>query len=173
MTCAQMTAAMKSGDEAAWREFHNAQYSWLISAATHRATPTLDASEIVQLTYLRAVRHIKAFADEAQLRNWLLCLMRCVIIDHARQVKRRSLLMEKFQHWQQTTAEPAAPSNEHDIDDVLLDLPQSDSRLLQRKYIEGWTTRELAQEANATPKAIESKLARLRKQLRSQLTIQP
>lgn len=173
MSCAKMTRGMADSDEGAWREFHALYFDWLYASALTRSPNRADASEVVQLTFLRAVRHIKVFKDEAQFKNWLRCLMRCVVIDQARKIKRRSLFMEKFTLWQELRkpSERYAESQKN-IDEMLSTLPSKDAVLIQRKYLEGWSTKELAECEQTTPKAIESRLARLRKRLKIDLTPQ-
>jgi RNA polymerase sigma-70 factor (ECF subfamily) len=46
-------------------------------------------------------------------------------------------------------------------------LPSSDRTLIEAKYLQRRSTRELAEELGTTDKAVESRLARLREKLRS------
>ena len=157
---------MARHDEAAWRQFHHRYYDWLLMMASLRTNAPSEASELTQLTLLRVVRHIKTFKSEADFKNWLLCLMRCVIIDWSRQMKRRNLLSEKYQLWQLLRQGETEMPIRHGFADILGQLPDNDALLLQQKYIEGWSTRDLANKHNTSAKAIESKLARLRSHLR-------
>ncbi|MFT7173323.1 MAG: RNA polymerase sigma factor (sigma-70 family) [Paracoccaceae bacterium] len=169
MTCKELTTDMTSLQEAAWESFHDRYYDWLTGMAIARGHSKSDPGEIVQQTYLRVARHIKIFQTEEALKNWLVCLMRCVVIDLARQSTRRHSLLEKFSHWQESRIQPT-PSSHHDLDGALSKLNPDDAALIRQKYLEGWTTRELAESCQATPKAIESRLARLRKQLKNSLS---
>lgn len=160
-------------EEEAWKAFHSEYFDRLTGMALARSSPHMDASEIVQLTCLRVVRHIKVFHSEAAFQNWLSCLMRCTIIDLSRQIKRRNVLLEKLNHWQESRhTNPAltTPTIDYDLDDALASLPNDDANLIRMKYVEGWSTRELAEHGQTTVKAVESKLARLRKQLKALLT---
>ena len=166
------TRFLAEGDEAAWRWFHERYYLPLLRYAAHRCGDASAASEIVQDTYLRVARHAKPFTRESDFWGWLCCIVRCVAIDHSRHIKRRSLLMEKYAHWRASQSDNATawrPSNKHTftlIDEALAKLPDEDAALLRRKYCEGHKTDELASALGTTPKAVEHRLARLRKQLR-------
>lgn len=166
------TRLLAEGDESAWRCFHERYYVPLLRYAAHRCGDASAASEIVQDTYLRIARHAKSFSSEAGFWGWLCCVVRCVAIDHNRQIKRRSLLMEKYAHWRELQSVDEAkwrPSNNYAhalIDEALAQLPDEDTALLQRKYCEGSTTDELASALGTTSKAVEHRLARIRKQLR-------
>jgi RNA polymerase sigma-70 factor (ECF subfamily) len=166
------TRLLAEGDDAAWRWFHDRYYPSLLRYAAHRCGTPSAASEIVQDTYLRIARHAKPFTREADFWGWLCCIVRCVAIDYSRQIKRRSLLMEKYSHWRasqsddETAWHPSKQDNLALIDEALAKLPDEDATLLRRKYCEGSTTDELASALGTTSKAVEHRLARLRKQLR-------
>jgi RNA polymerase sigma factor (sigma-70 family) len=166
------TRLLAEGDEAAWRWFHHRYYFALLRYAAHRSGNASAAAEIVQNAYLRIARHAKPFAVEADLWQWLCCIVRCVALDHLRHVTRRSRLMEKFAHWRDAASggEPEHCLANHQTraltDEALEKLPAEDAALLRRKYCEGDTTEELATTLGQTPKAMEHRLARLRGQLR-------
>lgn len=172
MSCHDMTSGMVRCDENAWAVFHHQYFDWLYATSLLRGIRHGEADDIVQLTCLRAVRHIKVFENESDLKNWLNCLMRCVVIDRARKFQRRNILIEKFALWQELRKEVNQTKPVVDLEklDRALDgLPSHDAQLIKLKYVDGWSTREIAEKHSTTPKAIESKLARLRKNLRHQL----
>lgn len=166
------TRLLAQGDESAWRWFHERYYLSLLRYAAHRCGDASAASEIVQDAYLRIARHAKPFAEEADFWAWLCCIVRCVAIDYSRQIKRSSLLIEKYAHWRASQSDDVTrwhPSNQYTLllfDEAIAKLPVEDAALLQRKYCEGTTTDELARDLGTTSKSVEHRLARLRKQLR-------
>ena len=168
----ERTRLLAEGDDAAWRWFHERYYLPLLRYAAHRSGDASAADEIVQHAYLRIARHAKPFAAEPEFWGWLCCIVRCAGLDHARHITRRSALLEKFAHWRASHADDEAawhPSNNHTLalaDEALAKLPDEDSALLRRKYCDGSTTDELADELGTTSKAIEHRLARLRERLR-------
>ena len=166
------TRLLATGDDAAWRWFHERYYLALLRYAAHRSGDTSAASEIVQQAYLRVARHAKPFSKEPDFWGWLCCIVRCAALDHARQITRRSALMEKFAHWRSAHSDDEAewhPSGNHSLalaDEALAKLPSEDAALLRRKYCDGSTTDELGLALGITSKAVEHRLARLRGQLR-------
>lgn len=52
------------------------------------------------------------------------------------------------------------------LEECLEELEPSDRRLIESKYLDGQTIKEIADEAKLTEKAVESRLLRVRKQLR-------
>ncbi len=164
-SCRRLTSRMRKGDEAAWREFHRCYLEFLLAYAGSRGVVGPDAYDLVQATYLRVLRHVKEFPDEGALKGWLRCLLRCELIDQARKGTRRLALLEKYAHWQDGRTSPATMDHVR-VEEILMDLPEVEQKLMMRSCVEGWTHQELALEARTTPKAIESKLARIRRRLR-------
>ena len=168
----EWTRRLAAGDDAAWRWFHESYYVTLLRYAAHRSGDASSAGEIVQQAYLRIARHAKPFAEEKEFSNWLFCLVRCAALDHARHHARRSLLAEKYAHWRAAQSGPddgwqdSAGHTAALTREALAKLPAADSELIRRKYCEGASTCELAEELGTTSKAIEHRLARLRGLLR-------
>jgi RNA polymerase sigma-70 factor (ECF subfamily) len=166
------TRRLAQGDEESWRWFHQRYYLPLLRYASQRVGNPSHASEVVQQSYLRVARHIRPFTSEGDFWNWLCCVVRCAAVDHGRTASRRLLLMEKFAHWRAShapdhTPSPATtPAASALLDEALATLSGDEANLLRRKYCEGWSTQDLATELSTTPKAIESRLARLRERLR-------
>ena len=164
-TVAKMTKRLARGDEGAWRWLHENYFPILHAAAVSRGASANDSADLVQRTYLRVLRHAKRFRTEPDLRSWLCCLLRCETIDAARSGQRRSTLLEKFQHREELKAAHPPP----EIDGLLDELEPADRELITHHYLHGWSQRELAAERGTSTKAIESRLARLRKHLRQTL----
>lgn len=162
---ATMTRRLARGDERAWRWLHDHYFAFLHAAAVARGTRPEDAADLVQRTYLRVLRHAKRFRTESDLRAWLCCLLRCETIDAARSGRRRLALLEKFQHREDLKHTHQSHDTEA-LAEALEDLPPADRDLLTRHYLHGWSQGELATENGVSPKAIESKLGRLRGRLR-------
>lgn len=163
-----LTRGLVGCNEQAWRDLHARYFARLKSQAMARGVPEGDAAEVVQRVYLRVLRHAKVIGTENALSAWLGCLTRCEAIDFSRLSKRRSWLGERFQQWQ----EAARAGHEADgeaLESAMLILDDEDRRLVSRHYLDGWSQEELAVEQQTSVKAVESKLARLRRKLRKQM----
>lgn len=163
-----LTRGLVRCDEDAWRDFHARYFARLRSMAVARGVREGDAGEVVQRVYLRIIRHAKVFESEGDLLAWLACLTRCEAIDAARRSTRRTWLGERFQQWQEFARSGEAADGEA-LESAMLSLEEDDRRLVSRHYVEGWSQEELAAEQKTSIKAIESKLARLRRRLRKHL----
>jgi RNA polymerase sigma-70 factor (ECF subfamily) len=173
-----LTQGLTRCDEIAWRAFHEEYHSQLHRMARARGASESDAPEIIQGVYLRVLRHAKVIPETQAFIAWLACLVRCEVIDHARRRTRRNWLNERIQQWQESRRQE--PSTEITANEELATAMQTleacDRALLEQHYLEGWSQKQLAEHHHTTVKAVESKLARLRKHLRQSLecpTIDP
>lgn len=151
---------MKRGDEAAWRRFHDLYYEDLRRVALSRGVSESEVADVIQRSYLRILKHVKPFSSENDFRAWCCCLLRSEIVDSSRRSGRRQSVMERFKEW------VSDKSTEWVGSDPLEGMAAADRSLLERHYVEGWSQAELAAEAGVSVKAIESKMARLRRRAR-------
>ena len=164
----KLTHGLSHCDEGAWRLFHERFYQMLHGWAVSRGAAICDAPAIVQGVYLRVLRHAKVFHDENSFHAWLTCLIRCEVIDAARKRGRRSWLNERFQQWQ-VSKDDTGGAVQDQLDAAMEGLAPSETTLVRRFYLDGWSQDDLADEQQVSVKAIESKLARLRGKLRKNM----
>ncbi len=167
---AEMTRGLSHCDEAAWRDFHDHFHQRLHHLAATRGVPPCDVPEIIQCVYLRVLRHAKVFRDRDSFHAWLACLVRCEVIDAGRKKGRRTWFNERFQQWQMSRKSADESTGGDVLEEALLELPENERALIRHHYLDGWSQETLAERHQVSVKAIESKLARLRKRLRRILT---
>ena len=166
-----LTHALERGDEEAWRQFHATYaprlFRYLLVVCAGREDASRDA---LQGTFLRAVRHIRPFDDEAELWGWLTVLARSAAADAGRRERRYlGLLARSFRQ----RSVPDCELHEAEIRlrsalaDELALLPPEERQLLERKYLAGEPVRQLATVLGTTEKAVESRLTRARQRLKS------
>ena len=166
-----LTKRMAEGSEAAFREFHAAwfprlfRYVFVLMRGDEHA-----ACDVTQETLLRVVRHVRLFECGESFWSWLTCLARSAAADHGRKSSRYRRLLDRFAGQTAARDEPA-PAPDFEISNTIargLDqLAEEDRLLLRRKYAEGASVRQMADHAGVTETAIESRLARARRELRS------
>ena len=72
-------------------------------------------------------------------------------------------------HWQnfsQSISSQTDPQLTDLLEETLQELNPEERSLIEGKYLQGFTIRELASDAGLTEKAVESRLLRLRRQIR-------
>jgi RNA polymerase sigma factor (sigma-70 family) len=161
------TRAMVRGDEAAWVSFHR-DYNGRI----HRYLLVLlkgndeVASEVLQITFTRLARHMREFHEEAVMWSWITRLARTALIDELRKRGRREESLREL------AEEPAAEQLERTdwselLQQALAQIETPERELLQRKYVQGQSVREIASGGMDSEKAVESRITRARAKLRA------
>jgi len=171
---AMLTRRLAVGEEEAFREFH-AQYfdrlhQFLLVVARGQEH---EAREALQETLLRVARHAREFDDEKTFWCWLRAVARNAARDAGRKRTRYRKLLETFAHFTRP-ALPTGPDADDDrltavIDECLAEFAPEDRALLHGKYLAGATVNELSAKEGLTAKAIESRLLRLRRELRERV----
>jgi RNA polymerase sigma-70 factor (ECF subfamily) len=166
---ATLTEALARGDEAAFRDFYSAYAGRMLRyALTITRGEILLAEEAVQIALVRIAAKVRRFDEEAAFWAWLARVVRSCVIDSARRQARYAALLQRLRA--QPDIEPLPREidrafSEH-LEVALATLPAADRELLRSKYHDCESTADLAARSGCTPKAIESRLARLRRHLR-------
>jgi RNA polymerase sigma factor (sigma-70 family) len=170
----QLTRRLAAGDEDAFRQFHAEYFDRLyrfLLVITHGQED--QSQEALQQTLLRVVRYIRVFESEEVFWSWLKAVARSAARDANRKQRRYSKLLERFASLFHPSPRNSAPYEEDRLASVLeeslAELEPLERRLLEAKYIEGSTVTELCDQTGLTPKAIESRLARLRQAVRERI----
>jgi RNA polymerase sigma-70 factor (ECF subfamily) len=138
------------------------------------------AEEALQETWLRVSRHARLIPTEPELWRWLATLARSAAVDGARRRSRYRAALDRYWGWIRGSPAPDLEEATSDAEaaleqmSMLLEtgleaLSETERRLLVARYREHRSVRELAQEQGVTEKALESRLFRLRTQLRREL----
>lgn len=93
----EWTAALASGDERAFRKFHEAYFDRLLRylLVTLRGDEAA-AREALQDTFMRVARHVRPFDREDVFWSWLTVLARSAARDHLRQRHRYGRLLGSY-----------------------------------------------------------------------------
>lgn len=167
---ARLSARLVAGEDAAWTEFHAQTFDRLLRYLLTAAHGHEDAArEALQAAYVKCVRHVRRFESEEAMWGWLAQIARGCLIDLARRRGRYAALLER---WEKEPASANATPAERDdlLAASLAQLAPAERTLIEARYTAGQPIAEIAAALGTTPKAIESRLARLRLRLRAWLT---
>lgn len=170
----ELTGGLAAGDEAAFREFHRGYFDRLYRLAlvlTHG--DPVAAGDVVQETLCRVARYARRFDDAEVFWCWLVAVARSAARDAGRKRRRYLVLLERYARRWLVLQPHAAADDASRLDELaaqcLSELEPGDRHLIEGKYLERQSVRELARRARLTEKAVESRLGRLRQQLRARL----
>jgi RNA polymerase sigma-70 factor, ECF subfamily len=133
------------------------------------------AREAVQLAWLRVVRHIRRFPSEEVFWSWLTVLARSAVVDEERKRNRYCAFLDRFFRRAQVEASTDSVADARLcelLESNLEVLPPVERELIQRKYFARESVKEIATDLDATEKAIESQLVRIRRKLKAGILAQ-
>jgi RNA polymerase sigma-70 factor (ECF subfamily) len=164
---------MAAGDELAYRTFYDAYFNRLSRYLLVVTAGDEDAArEALQAALVRVVRHIKVFPSDAIFWSWLTVLARSALSDQSRKRRRYLAFLDRFTwHTRAQQAAPADPETDARLG-ILLEtslgaLPFDERRLLEAKYFERRSVREIAGDLGLSEKAVDSRLVRIRQKLKN------
>ncbi|HEY2828116.1 MAG TPA: sigma-70 family RNA polymerase sigma factor [Pirellulales bacterium] len=172
---AEVTSNMVKGDEMAYRIFYEAYFERLRRYLLVVTSGNEDATcEALQSALVRIVKHIRKFSAEAEFWGWLTVLARTALFDHNRKRKRYWSFLERFtRHMEIERTADIQPDYDTRLlsllEQNLATLPAEEKQLLESKYIDGASVRQIADDFQTSEKAIESWLVRIRRKLKSAL----
>lgn len=169
-----LTRGLAAGEEAAFREFHRVYFDRLyrLLLGLSRGAEA-HARDALQETFCRVARYARTFADEEVFWCWLVAIARSAVRDAGRKHHRYWALLEDYaRRWLPLHVEPEVDHPEclnRFLDDCLAELEPDDRTLVEEKYLNQTSTRDLAQSVGLSERAVESRLLRLRRRLRERL----
>jgi RNA polymerase sigma-70 factor (ECF subfamily) len=171
-----LRSAVLAGDESAWQSLYDDAFERLYAYVAWRCGGLRDpAEEIVQDTWLIAVRRIRAFdPNQANFLSWLRGIAANLLRNRFRQARRGTV--ESLHCHNLATAgrdEMEQREQAEAIACTLTALPERYEGVLRAKYLEQQTVEQIAAEWAETPKSIESLLTRARQAFREAYPHQP
>jgi RNA polymerase sigma-70 factor (ECF subfamily) len=163
-----LRSAVLAGDEQAWRSLYDAHFDALFTYVLWRCGGLREsAEEVVQETWLTAVRRIRRFdPDAGAFGGWLRGIAVNVLRNHFRRIRRRPLPPET-RNGEPADAELERRDRAERVARALAELSERHEAVLRAKYLDGRCVADIAAEWNETPKAIESLLTRAREAFRA------
>lgn len=169
----QLTKGIKQCDEIVFTEFYNLYsdriYQFLIVLYPWDVELVNDCFQEVQI---RIIKYIKIFHEEKEFWNWIKCLSRTTLIDELR--KRKKLKnFESLDQFEEDMIEKTFNSQNdalhEQLNKAINELSLEDRKLLIDVYSKKLSHADISTEYGKTKKAIESKVFRLRKQLKERI----
>lgn len=167
-----------AGDERAFKSMFDEYFPRLYRFALVRLDGDEEsAREVVQQTFCKAIEKLDSYRGEAALYAWFCRICRNSLIDYCRrrnQEYRRVVLIDDNSEVQAVlealsaagSEGPEAQATQRDVrrlvQSVMDYLPQHYGDVLEWKYVEGMTVKEIAEKTGSGAKAVESLLTRAR-----------
>lgn len=166
-----LQSAVLAGDETAWRTWYDESFDSLYAYVGWRCGGLRDAAdEVVQETWLTAVRRIRSFDPErGSFADWLHGIAANLLRNRFRRERRPHRQTCSLDGQSGAAAQKDATDEREVAEQVagaLAALPERYEAVLRAKYLEQRSVAEIAETWNETPKAMESLLTRARQAFR-------
>ncbi len=171
-----LTRRLVHGDERAYRQFYHAYYDrlsrylWVVTAGNEGEVDAMH--EALQRTLMRVVKNIRVFSSEGIFWSWLAVLARSSVTDEHRKRRRYLAFLDRFSN--EKNVEDSRHPDDADserlpelLNQNLASLPPEERTLLERKYFEHQSVRDIAELERVSEKTIESRLVRVRRKLKA------
>jgi RNA polymerase sigma-70 factor (ECF subfamily) len=180
----RLTQRLLAGDEQAFREFFDTAFPKLYRFALARLRNSDDAVDVVQHTLCKAFEHLDSYRGEASLFGWMCQICRNAINDRSRRAPHEPLsvglleddadvrgILEAIVAPEEDEPEQQASRREtvRLVQAALDSLPGRYGDVLEWKYVDGLSVKEIARRLAVGPKAAESLLTRARTACRAVL----
>lgn len=152
---------------------------WLRTVIAARLGEPQAIDEVMQEVALAAVEQKAPIEDPKKIAPWLYRLAVTQSLLYRRKMGRKRKLTdryaERFQPTEHDTRQDdplgwlLAEERRGQIRQALAELPKRDAEILLLKYTQGWSYKDLAEHLDISESAVEARLHRARKRLRSQL----
>lgn len=161
-------AVAGAGDERAFRELYRRHAPALYQLVLRMlGGDTADAEDVVQETWIRAVRQLSKFRWESSLRTWL----SAIGLNLARETlrKRARVRAEEFDERLGLAARPVRDGERIDLERAIARLPNGYRAVLVLHDVEGFTHEEISRQLQIAVGTSKSQLFDARRAVRSLL----
>ncbi len=141
------------------------------SYVAYRVSPDREAAkDLTQDVFLAAFKSWKSYRGDGSALSWLRSIARNKVADHFRKLPARSSLAEidldQFAHGFNSSSARDCQDRAALVSLIIRQLPHDYAQLLEQKYQEGLSVRQIAQLRKKTEKAVSSGLSRAREAFR-------
>jgi len=173
----ELIEKIMSGEPDAVVELYNAYFDRIYSLVSHQVARDHDAvQDIVQETFLAALKSIGKFRGRSKVYTWLYSIANRKVADFYRRQKRRA--KHETESLKNHATEPSptetvkSEETKQAIQKVMSSLPLHYQQVLLLKYVEEMPVSEICWVMGRSPKSVEGLLSRARRALRNKLTTQ-
>ena len=168
---------LRRGNTEAFREFYESLFDPVYRFVYFQIQEDKEyAQDVVQETFLRAIRSLSGFSPgKGSLQAWLCGIARNCIREHWRRLDKQAALVQSLAAAQAESsngpaggqADPLLDTRER-VNIALAQMPWPQASVLIMKYVDGKSVREIAVGVGKSEKAVESLLSRGREGFRRQ-----
>ncbi|MFZ5438292.1 MAG: RNA polymerase sigma factor [Patescibacteria group bacterium] len=158
---------LKAGDKRAVRTWYKNYFPSFLRLTLKKVANKKDAEEIVQETFINALKQIHLFQEKSKLKTWMTSILLHEIADFYRK-KYAKKALKVIPLFEEILQKPLLGSSELNdkVEEVLNEMRTDYKNLLLLKYFDKKKVTEIAQKLKKTVKAVEADLFRARREFK-------
>ncbi|MDA1001371.1 MAG: sigma-70 family RNA polymerase sigma factor [bacterium] len=172
---------LRAGDEAAFEELIQIHQGPLYGFLLRMTGEPDDALDLVQETFIRALRSLSTFRGESTLKTWLHRIAMNLFLNEKRRPQRETVTPEELESqepgfWDRLTGHVPEPDEVVEsrqemarLEKAILKLPEEYRSVLLLRDREGHTAQEVAELLEISVAAVKSRLHRARMFVRQEM----
>lgn len=157
---------MIAGEQHGIEDIFDLHFEAVYAYVAYRVMPDFEtAKDITQEVFLAAIEGLPQLRGDATVLTWLRSIARRKVADHFRALAKRGPQPTHELEPLVPGGDPAVTKAQEQVlivSLVMRELPSNYTQLLEEKYLEGLSVKEMAQRRRLSEKAIESALSRAR-----------
>lgn len=129
--------------------------------------------EIINDVMMAVMKSGESFEKKCSEFSWICSIAKHKIVDYYRKKKLKTILFSVSPVFEEIADKALSPERDalknelkEEIKKTFVGLKKGYKKILRLKYIDGWKVNEIAKKTKLTPKAVESRLIRAKKQFR-------
>ncbi|MCI0519214.1 MAG: sigma-70 family RNA polymerase sigma factor [Chloroflexi bacterium] len=176
--------ALKAGDRAEFARMAETYYEMIYRLGLKMLGDPQDAEDVLQETFIKALRHLHNFDGRSSLSTWLYRIAVNEALMHLRKQKQGVVSLDEPVEGEEGEQEPlqisdwcclpeeelASAEAQHYLDEAIRRLPASLRVVFVLRDIEGLSTLQTGEALNLSETAVKTRLSRARLHLREDLT---
>ena len=173
VTDSELIQAARAGDKGAWGELYARWLPWVWRYAYSLVGDRHAAEDVTSDAMTAWVRRLhESDAEAAQLAGWLRTVVRNKSADHVRRLvrQRKAMATVAMIDSGNSIEPPTVPLErcemKQQVNETLNQLPERHRLVLEWKYAEGLSVRQIASRLGVTEKSVEATLYRARREFR-------
>lgn len=166
-----LVEAARLGDRGAFGRLYE-RYAGMVHGLLLAKVPFADVDDLVQDTFVKALRSLSALRENGSFGPWLAAIARNLANDHYRRVAPAAALDEDLVE-ELASALPAVEWSAGGVLEAIRKLPDAYRETLILRLVEGMTGPEIAARTGLTPGSVRVNLHRGMQQLRTSLNLTP
>lgn len=154
-------------------EFYKKYYFGLKKFVAQKIDDEGVVEEIVNDTMMAGMKAMPTFNKKCSEFSWLCSIAKHKVIDYYRKKKIKTVLFSVSPVFEDIADKALTPERDvlknelkEEIKKTFREIKEGYKKLLRLKYIDGFKVNEIAKKTKLSPKAVESRLVRAKKQFR-------